>query len=122
MAHTAVVRPLAELDLGDEARLDPDHVALAHTGQGRPYGKRTRGSSEWGHHLQQPVDLLGVETGADIANVAQPGAFVDSEHERSEGVGAAALTPRVAGNNELLPAVRLDLQPVARALPLRVFG
>src|SRR4029079_12555068 len=39
----------------------------------------------------------------------------DSEDERAECPGSPALPPRVAGNDELLAAVRLDLQPVTRA-------
>ena len=43
-----------------------------------------------------------------------------AEDERAERARAAALAPRVAGDHELLPAVRLDLQPVARAAALAV--
>src|SRR5439155_9184742 len=40
----------------------------------------------------------------------------DAEHERPEPPRAAPLALRVAGDHELLAAVRLDLQPLARAL------
>ena len=43
-----------------------------------------------------------------------------AEHERPEAAAAAALALRVAADHELLPAVRLDLQPVAAATALGV--
>ena len=45
---------------------------------------------------------------------------VDAEDERAEAGRAPALALRVAADDELLPAVRLDLQPVAAALALLV--
>ena len=39
-AQPAVVRPLRETHLGDELRLDPDDVALAHAGHLRHLGER----------------------------------------------------------------------------------
>ena len=45
---------------------------------------------------------------------------MDAEDERAEAAAAAALALRVAADHELLPAVRLDLQPVAAATALGV--
>ena len=56
-----------------------------------------------------------VEAGADVACPAEAAFLVDAEHERAEAVRAAPLPLRVAGDDELLPPLRLDLQPVAAA-------
>src|SRR6478752_1103640 len=70
--------------------------------------------------LQQLVDLGVVEARADVADVAQLVALVDGEHERAERVGAAAAPARVAGDDELLVVLGLDLQPLPSALALLV--
>ena len=71
------------------------------------------GALERPQQPEQPLDLVVVEAGADVADLAQLAALVDAEHERAEAAGAAALPLRVAGDHELLAAVRLDLEPVA---------
>src|SRR5439155_13484002 len=58
--------------------------------------------------------------GADVPHVTQVAALVDREHERSEALGAAPLAAGVAGDDELLPSVRLHLQPVTRSFALAV--
>ena len=68
--------------------------------------------------LQQLADLRVVEAGSDVADVAQLPVVVRGEHERAERVRTAAGTAGVAGDEELVVAVRLDLQPVARPLLL----
>ena len=64
---------------------------------------------------EQPADLGVVEPGADVPDVAQLVALVHSEHERTERAGAAARAAGVAGDDELVGVLRLQLQPVARA-------
>ena len=127
MADPAVVRPLAELDLDDEPRLDPDDVGLAHPGHLRRLRERRVGPLERLQQLQQPADLLLAEAGADVADVAERAALVHGEHERAEARRAVAAAAGVAGDEELLAPVRLQLEPVAaaaarevgRARPLR---
>src|SRR5207248_2129960 len=112
-----VVCPLDELDLGDELRLDPDDVALAHLRHLRHLMERRLLALERTQLLEQTVDLLVREAGTDVARVDELVAFAHAEDERTERVRAAPLASRVAGDHELLPAVGLDLQPVARAPP-----
>ena len=121
-AQAAVVRPLDELDLGDELRLDPDDVALADPRHLRHLAERRRVALERLQLLQQPVDLAVVETGADVADVDELAALVGREDERAERPCATALAARVAGDHELLAAVALDLQPLARAPAREVAG
>jgi len=116
------VRELAELDLADELRLDPLHVALPDLGQPGNDSERRRVTLERSQLLQEALDLVTAEAGADVADVLELAAFVHREHERAERARAPALPLRVAGDDELLPAVRLDLQPVARAAADGVAG
>ena len=60
--------------------------------------------------------------GPDVARVHEVAASWTREHERAEAARAPALPLRVAGDQELLPVVRLDLQPVARAAAREVAG
>ncbi len=70
--------------------------------------------------LEQPADLGVVEAGADVPDVRQLAALVHREDQRAERRRATAAALRVAGDEELLAPVRLDLQPVARAPALEV--
>src|SRR5581483_11752070 len=64
-----------------------------------------------------------VEAGADVADVAQLPVLADREHERSERVRAPAGAARVAGDDELVVVLGLDLHPVAcAALLVRAVG
>ena len=65
--------------------------------------------------VEQPVDLASSKPVPTLPAQRSPPAVVDAEHERAEAVRAAPLALRVAGDDELLPALRLDLQPVAAA-------
>ncbi len=116
-AQAPVVGPLDELHLADELGLDPDHVPLAHLRQLRHLVEGRLRSLEGTQERQQLLDLGVVEPRADIADVAKAAALGDGEHERAEAAAASALTLRVAGDHELLPAVGLDLQPVPGAPP-----
>ena len=121
VAQAAVVRPLAEPHLGDELRLDPLHVALAHPRHLRRDGERRRVALRAASGAQQLVDLGVVEAGADVADVAQLAALVDAEHERAERAGAPARR-RACSRRRRTPrrSCDLDLQPVARPLARRV--
>ena len=112
----AVPRPLGELDLGDERRLDPGHVAAAHLRHLRLLGERRSSSRRSGFRsIFEPIELAIGEPGADVARVAEPVGCVDAEHERADPARAAALAARVAGDDELLAALQLQLAPVRRA-------
>jgi hypothetical protein len=115
-----VVRPLDELDLADELRLEPDDVALAHLRHLRNDLERRLLALERPQLGEQPVDLVVGEPGPAVAHVGELAPTADGEHERAEPARAAALALRVAGDDELLLAVSLDLQPVACPFPLRV--
>ena len=116
------MRPLDERDLGDELRLDPDDVVLAHARKLRDLRERRVLALQRPQQLQQPLDLRVVEAGADVADVLESLVPVDREHERPEPAGAPALAARVAGDHELLLGVRLELEPIARALAREVAG
>src|SRR4051794_23214615 len=114
-AQVAVVRPLRELDLGHELRLDPDDVALLHLRHLRDDREGRLVPPERLELLEQLADRALVEAGADVSDPLPLLAAMDAEHERTEAAAAPALALRVAADHELLPPVRLDLQPVATA-------
>ena len=114
-AQPAVVRPLGELDLADEPRLDPDDVVAAHLRHLRDEAERRARPLERPELLEELVDLLLREARADVADVLEAVLAADSEDERAERPRPPSLPARVAGDDELLAAVHLDLQPVARA-------
>ena len=116
----AVVRPLRELDLADELRLDPHDVARPHLRHLGDDGERRRLAAQRLEQLQQRVDVPVGEAGAAVADPVQLAAAVRAEHERAEPAGAAALSGRPAADDELLLLVRLDLQPVPVAPSLGV--
>src|SRR5207248_3417891 len=108
------------LDLADELRLHPHDVALAHLRHLRHGLERRRLALERAQLLQQLLDLLAGEAGADVADVVELLPATDRQDERAKRAGSPALPLRVAGDDELLAAVRLDLQPVARTAADRV--
>ena len=110
------MRELGEGGLGDELRLDPDDVALADARHLRRLREGRALALERLELLQQALLLGVVEAGADVADPLQPLGPVRRQHERAERPLAAALALRVADDHELLFAVRLELEPVARAL------
>src|SRR6267142_1379943 len=120
MPEVTVVRPLAEPDLRDEPWLDPLHVALPHAGHLRGNAERRRVAVQRLQQLQQLPDLCVVEARADVADVTELVPLVHREDERAERAGAAPGAARIAGDDELLAVLRLDLQPVARALAFLV--
>src|SRR5207248_8540185 len=111
-----VVRPLGELDLADELRLDPHDVALPDLGHLGHLAEGRVPSLERPQLREQPVDLLLGEAGAAVADPHELVAAAHREHERAEASCPPALALRVAGDDELLPAVRLDLEPLASPL------
>ena len=110
-----VVRPLRELDLAHELRLDPHDVALAHLRHLRLGGERAGVSPQRLELLQEPVDVVLGEAGAAVADPVDVVPAIRPEHERAEAPGAPALSLRPAADDELLALVRLELQPVAAA-------
>src|SRR4029077_12472927 len=116
----AVVPPLAKPHLCNEVRVDPLHVTTAHARHFRSLGKGRGVPMQRFEQLPELADLRVVEARADVADVAQAVALVGPEDERAERPGATARTARVAGDDELLVVLRLDLQPVARPPALLV--
>src|SRR5919204_2075702 len=116
----SVMRPFRELDLDHELRLDPDDVCLADLRHLRDNPERRLPALERPQLPQQPLDLPLVEAGAAVADVREVAPAANGEDERAERARAAPLPLRVAGDDELLPPVRLDLEPLARAPPRRV--
>ncbi len=114
------MRPLAELDLRHEPRLDPDDVAPLHPGHLRDGGKRRVGPLERPQLLEQHADLAVVEPRPDVAGIAQLSVLVDRKDERPERRGPASRSTGVPGDHELLARVSLELQPVARAATLGI--
>src|SRR4029450_1397236 len=113
----AVARPLREGRLRDELRLHPDHVVLADARHLWRSRERRGVALERPQLLEQSVDLGVVEPGADVAGPAEPVRAVRPEDERAERPLAPALAARVSRDDELLLAVRLELEPVTRAPP-----
>src|SRR5206468_6404125 len=111
-AQPAVVRPFGELHLADELRLDPHDVALAHLGHLRDLFERRTRSLQRPELVEQLLDLLAVEAGADVARVDELAAAVIAEDEGAEARRAPSRSLREATDHELLLAVGLDLQPV----------
>ena len=111
------MRPLAELDLGDELRLDPRRRRpCARAASSAARGTASRARSSGFSSFSSRVDLVVAEAGADVADVAELAALVDARARATPKLPrAAALAARVARDDELLAAVRLHLQPVARA-------
>ena len=120
LAHVPVMRPLAELDLGHEARLDPGDVSATNARHPRRHREGRLGPFERSQQGEQASDLAVVEPRADVAGVSQLAAVVDGQDERAERGRAVPRASRVSGDHELLAAVRLDLQPVATPPPLRI--
>ncbi len=119
LAHPALVRPLRELDLGHEVRLDPLHDPLQLGGD--PDERRRLPPP----HVQ-PVLQVGeqavVEAGADLARVHELPVFVKAHEEgtyRPPVVGRR----REAADHQLLAQPALRLPPVSPApLPIGCAG
>jgi hypothetical protein len=114
-AQPAVVRPLGELDLADQPWLDPGDVVAAHLRHLRDESERRALSLERTELLEELLDLLLREPRADVADVLETALAADGEDKRAKRRRSPPLPPGVAGDDELLATVRLDLQPVARA-------
>src|SRR5262249_60421462 len=114
--------PLAELDLARALRLDPDGLRLPRLRHRRHRAERRRVALQRPQLVEQLVDLLRAEARADVPGVDELIAAVIAEDERPEARCTPARSLREAADHELLLAVRLDLQPVARPLPGQVPG
>ena len=116
-AQPPLARPLDELDLGHERRLDPDDVAAADAGHLRHLRERRVLALERAHELQQAVDLLVREAGADVPRPAEPARLVNADDQRAEAVAPPPLPAGVAGDDDLLASAHLDLPPLGPAPP-----
>src|SRR6185503_5461045 len=93
----------------------PDDIVAAHLRHLRDESERRRLALERPEQAKQLVDLLLGEARPAVTHVLEPLPAADREDERPEGPRPPALSTGVAGDDELLPAVRLHLEPVARA-------
>src|SRR6185369_16280227 len=117
VAQPPVSRPLAELDLRDEPRLDEVRPSRRLAS-----GERRSSARERREQLAQAIQLRFIEAGADLAGVLQLAAVrvMDAQLERAETVLARSSALGPAPDHELLAARVLDLQPGAVAAAGRV--
>src|SRR5580692_5741901 len=110
MAELTVSGPLAEADLGDEARIDPVHARLRESAR----VERRAVALNSGQRRVQAVQHAVAEPGADLARIGQLAVgVVVAEQERAQPL-ARALRIGVAADHELLRVLALELQPVTR--------
>src|SRR4029078_12562828 len=94
-AHLAALRPLAELDLGDDLRLDPDGVPRR---RGLGGGVERRGTGLQGaEQRRQPVELGLGEPGADAARIAQVAVLAHADGQRADAGPPGALPRQPSG-------------------------
>src|SRR4051794_28833322 len=110
VAQPPVPRPLAECELPDQAWLDP-MGSLRDRMDVDEWGVR---SLQLPHPLAEVGERPLVETGADLAGVAELAVLVVADEERPE-VGALAMRRGEAPDHELLLMRALQLQPVRGA-------
>ena len=118
-AEPPLVRPLHELDLRDEARLEPDDVRATDPRHLRSLGERRVVPHERLEDLQQPVDLVVAEARADVPRPTKPPGLVDGDDEGAETARAPPLALRVTDDDDFLPLAHLHLPPL-RAPPSRL--
>src|SRR2546422_390339 len=80
-AKAAVMCPFREFHLDHELRLHPDHVFFAHLRHLGNVAERRRVSPQRPQLLEQLLDFLAVEAGADVAGVHELAADVVAENE-----------------------------------------
>src|SRR6185312_16451985 len=114
-AEPAVVGPFGELDLADELRLDPEDVVAAHLRHLRDEAEGRCLPLQRLQLAEELLDLLLREARADVADVLEAVPAADGEDQGAKRRGPPPLSARVAGDDELLSTVRLDLEPVAGA-------
>ncbi len=110
MTNAAVGRPLREAHLAHETRLDPVMAAAGRRADVEG-GGRARQRQQLAH---QSIQRGLVEARTHLRDIDEAPAVVEAEVQRAE-VGTRALRHRVAADDELLAALALDLEPVARA-------
>ena len=114
----SLARPLDELDLCDELRLDPDDVATADARHLRRLRERGVSPLERLQELRAARSISASrEPGADVPGPAQAAGLVNADDERAEAARAAALAPRVARDDDLLALAHLHLAPVRAPAP-----
>ena len=109
------MRPLGELDLRDELRLNPRDVGPAHARHLRHLGEWTVRAPERSEQSQQPRDLAVREARPDVSGPPKHTCVVYSDDERAEPSRASSLPARVPGDHDLLRPTQLELVPVRRA-------
>ena len=112
VTQRSVVAPFRERDLGHELRLDP--VRALGFEASRRIGEGRRRLLELVQHRAQLCQGLVVESGPDLAGIAELARFVDAEQQRAESP-AAALRIGESADDHFLPLAALDLDPLARA-------
>ena len=105
----AVVGELGEGDFGDELRLDPVRALAV----GARHLDRRLVDRERLHPLHQLLDQLGVEAGADLADIGELAAVLRRQQQRAEAAALVAFRP--ADDDEFLALDAFDLEPVAGA-------
>jgi hypothetical protein len=115
VAKLAVVGPLGKADLADEPRLDPVHPPGRR--QAAPAERRI-GPFQAREPVVQAQQGLAAEPGADLARVDQFAVTVVVTEEQRAESDPGALRVGVAADDELLPVLALELQPVPVASAL----
>src|SRR6185312_11996284 len=108
-AHLAALRPLAELDVGDIARLHPDGVARRGGLLGRV--ERRGVALERAQERGEAVELALGEARAHAAGVAQVPVLAHADEQRADAVAPAPLPRHPAADDDLLAVGVLDLDP-----------
>src|SRR3954470_18649620 len=110
MAELAVRGPLAESDLRDELRF---HPVRAFPREAELAGDRRRLALQRLQLSEEHVEVLALETGADLAAVLECAVLVVRDEERAEILPASrGVGP--SDDDDLLVEDALELQPVPR--------
>ena len=112
VAQIVVRGPAAELDLGDELRLDIADLACRFAAE--PLREGLDGSAD---ALEPPVQVLGDrgrESGADAAGMEQPAVLVVAQHQGADGLARDGGRD-IAGDHEFLPLRAFRFHPVLAA-------
>src|SRR5690606_8030446 len=119
LPQPARLGPFAELDLSDELGCQPVRVPGLRR---RDTVERARLSSEPSDDRPQLLELLVVKSGADLAHIAQPAVVGDAEEQRTHAPRTTPPPWPPPGDDHLLSAMVLDLDPGSRAAPWRIAG
>ena len=107
MTKLSIARPFGELNLSDEFRLDPMHIAAGQVGIRR---KGTGGNQQRLQSLAEHLQRARIETGSDLSGIFEHAVFKVSDQNRPEH-NAAALRIAEAADDEFLAVLALELEP-----------